>query len=208
MVKVHYIFDPMCGWCYGATSLAETVAKSANVELIMHPGGMIDNKALSAEFKQQVLTYDKQIAKITGQSFGLAYQNRISGNKAVIVDSYITAQAIHAVQIINGRGFEMLKNIQAAHYQEGLDTTKPELLTQLATDLGVDVSHWHEQMKQAKNEINDVIRKTHLLMDKCRVQGFPTFVLENENGLLALDHTKYYSDISGWEKIIQQAGEV
>jgi len=207
MVKIHYIFDPLCGWCYGATALAETVAQRPDIELVMHPGGMINNKALTAEFKQQLLTYDQQIAKLTGQSFGQAYQNRIRANKTVVVDSYLTAQAIDAVQKINGRGFEMLKKIQAAHYQEGLDTTKPQLLTQLATDLGVDLSHWHKQMEQAKNEIAALIHQTHRLMERCNVQGFPAFILESKGNLVTLAHTRYYSDISGWRKIIDQSAQ-
>lgn len=204
MVKIHYIYDPMCGWCYGATALVETVAKSDNVELVMHPGGMIDNKSLSAEFKQHVLIHDQQIAKLTGQFFGQAYKNRISGNQQVVLDSYITAQAIQVMQKINGRGLDMLKNIHRAHYQEGLDTTKHDVLTQLAANLEVDASKWAEEMARGKNEITDVIRATHRLMDKCHVQGFPTFILEDKGSLVTLAHGQYYSDIGGWEKMIRQ----
>ncbi len=50
MVKVHYFYDPMCGWCYGATALLETLLASDNLELIYHPGGMINRQTISPSF--------------------------------------------------------------------------------------------------------------------------------------------------------------
>ncbi|RBP52913.1 DsbA family protein [Arenicella xantha] len=207
MVNIHYFYDPMCGWCYGATSLTEILAKNDNIELVMHPGGMIDNKPLSSEFKARVLVQDQHIASMTGQSFGHAYKKRISENSPVVLDSIVTAQAIHVMQKINGRGFEMLKAIQHAHYENGIDTTKHEVLTNLATGLNVDATQWIKEMEQAKNDIKSVIRETHLLMDKWHIQGFPTFILVDENGVRLLPHAEYYSNSVGWEKLISRLFE-
>ena len=113
----------------------------------MHPGGMIDNQPLSSEFKRHVLIHDQRIASMTGQSFGRAYKQRMVENEPVVLDSYITAQAIYVIQKISGRGFEMLKAIQRAHYEDGLDTTTHEVLTKLATDSNVDATQWIEQME-------------------------------------------------------------
>ncbi|MGB5123519.1 MAG: DsbA family protein, partial [Vibrio fluvialis] len=50
MVTAHYIFDPMCGWCYGATALMQALAAHPEVNLVMHPGGMMTRSALSDDF--------------------------------------------------------------------------------------------------------------------------------------------------------------
>ncbi len=55
MVTVHYFFGPMCGWCYGATSLLEAIADRSDIELKLHPGGMMANKAIEADFRQEIL---------------------------------------------------------------------------------------------------------------------------------------------------------
>ena len=36
MVKVHYFYDPMCGWCYGAISLVEVLAAHPDIDITMH----------------------------------------------------------------------------------------------------------------------------------------------------------------------------
>ena len=34
---LHYIFDPMCGWCYGASAALAAVADRAGVRLNLLP---------------------------------------------------------------------------------------------------------------------------------------------------------------------------
>ena len=46
MVKVHYFFDPLCGWCFGATALIDAINNMDNVELILLKGQPITRLAL------------------------------------------------------------------------------------------------------------------------------------------------------------------
>lgn len=74
MVKVHYFFDPMCGWCFGASPLLETLAEMPTITLKLHPGGMLPRSELAAEFRAHILEADQQISLVTGQVFGEAYR--------------------------------------------------------------------------------------------------------------------------------------
>ncbi|QTG90750.1 DsbA family protein, partial [Vibrio furnissii] len=96
MVTAHYIFDPMCGWCYGATALMETLAAHPDVNLVMHPGGMMTRRPLSDDFRQHILEADQRIAGLTRQPFGDAYIARVRSGETIMLDSYLTAQAILA----------------------------------------------------------------------------------------------------------------
>lgn len=40
-ITLHYIFDPFCGWCYGASPLIEIAASQPNIKLQLHGGGML-----------------------------------------------------------------------------------------------------------------------------------------------------------------------
>jgi putative protein-disulfide isomerase len=37
---LHYIYDPMCGWCYAAAPLIAVARETQNLEIVMHAGGM------------------------------------------------------------------------------------------------------------------------------------------------------------------------
>lgn len=60
MTNIHYFYDPMCGWCYGATSLVQAIEENPSMKLIYHPGGMIKKSSLSRQFKQHIMGYCAQ----------------------------------------------------------------------------------------------------------------------------------------------------
>ncbi|MCV5222232.1 DsbA family protein, partial [Escherichia coli] len=66
MVTVHYFFDPMCGWCYGASPLIEALMDTSQFKVELHPGGMIEKRAIESEFRQHLINSDARIATETG----------------------------------------------------------------------------------------------------------------------------------------------
>lgn len=67
-------FDPMCGWCYGATELLQALLDTAQFELIYHPGGMIQRQEIPPSFRQHIALSDERIASETGAKFGTPYK--------------------------------------------------------------------------------------------------------------------------------------
>lgn len=41
MATLHYIFDPLCGWCYGAAPLVEAARTVPGLAVAFHGGGML-----------------------------------------------------------------------------------------------------------------------------------------------------------------------
>ncbi|MEI8633959.1 hypothetical protein P4S72_21550 [Vibrio sp. PP-XX7] len=119
MVKVHYFFDPMCGWCYGATTLVEIIEKLTPFELIYHPGGMIAKQAIASSFRQHILHSDTLIAAQTGAIFGDAYKARLNSTEPFVIDSYLPIRAILVGEEMGITPVITLKAIQQAHYQLG-----------------------------------------------------------------------------------------
>lgn len=71
---LHYIYDPLCGWCYGATSLVHAAREVMPVRA--HGGGMMTGsrrQQVSPQLRDYVIAHDRKIAQLTGQSFGDAY---------------------------------------------------------------------------------------------------------------------------------------
>lgn len=202
MVKVHYFFDPMCGWCYGATALLDAIAANSDLKLELHPGGMIANQSIEKAFRNHILTSDARIASITGAQFGKGYIQRVNSNESMILDSYITARAIITAEQLGIAPLNMLKTIQHAHYVEGKQVNRAEAIEELAVELGLDKNHWQRAMLANQGAEQTQIVQSRLLMQKLQVTGYPTLILEKHETFVKLPHTAYYGKPDAWRQLI------
>ncbi|MDG3084937.1 DsbA family protein [Vibrio hannami] len=202
MVKVHYFFDPMCGWCYGATSLLVAIAANTEIELALHPGGMIDNKAIEPDFRSHILVNDERIAKMTGAQFGDEYIQRVKSDDKMILDSFITARAILTAKQLGIAPLDMLKAIQHAHYVDGKQVNHPKVLEELSVKLGLEGAQWHKTMNANLGIEQEEIQRSRLLMQKLQVYGYPTLILEVANKFIVLPHTEFYGKPDEWQQLV------
>ena len=85
---LHYIYDPLCGWCYAVAPLVR--AARGVLPVVGHGGGMLTGarrKRVSPEWHDYVLPKDAQIAALTGQVFGRAYQEGLLRDHTAWLDS-------------------------------------------------------------------------------------------------------------------------
>jgi len=202
MVKVHYFYDPMCGWCYGATALLEALQASDNIELIFHPGGMINRQSMSPSFQAHILKSDQDIASRTGAVFAEPYKTRLKSTTNLVFDSYITTRAILVGEENGVNPLAMLKAIQKAHFQQGKQIELLETLAEIAVSLGLDKTRWQQQMQQAESKVTEVIQASHRLMNQYQVQGYPSLIAETADGPQYLAHTSYYQNIPEWKILL------
>ena len=202
MVTIHYFFDPMCGWCYGATPLIEKVAHSDQFEMVYHPGGMIPRRTIEAEFRQHILQVDTRIAEKTNMTFGDAYKMRVKGADDLILDSYITTQAFIAGQNMGVKPYDMLKAIQEAHYQKGESIEEADALKALAMSLGLEGQEWDENMAKAQIEVKYELESSRTLMKELHVSGFPTLMAQVNGEYQLLPMSSYYGDVKTWDTLL------
>jgi putative protein-disulfide isomerase len=198
MVRVHYFFDPMCGWCYGASALIEVLANHPEFEIIYHPGGMIPKRAIEPSFRQHILQADSQIATMTKTHFGDAYKARVAGAGDFIVDSYATTRAFLVGQDMGIEAHKMLAAIQKAHYQDGQHLDDLNALADLAVSMGLDKTIWEEKMAGSEANMLEQVKQSHQLMATMRVSGYPTLVIEKDGKLQRLSHSYYYGKTREW----------
>lgn len=199
MVKVHYFFDPMCGWCYGATALVEILAEVPEFEITYHPGGMIPKRAIDPSFRQHILQADSQIAAMTKAHFGDAYKARVAGAGDFIVDSYSTTRAFLVGQDMGIEAHKMLAAIQKAHYQDGKHLDELNVLADLAVYMGLDKTTWNEKMAGSEANMMNQVEESHQIMGQMQVSGYPTFIIEKDGKLIWLEHSKYYGRTAEWK---------
>ena len=49
MVQIDYLFDPLCGWCYGAGPVLDQLAQLDDVTLTLAPTGLFAGQGARAD---------------------------------------------------------------------------------------------------------------------------------------------------------------
>lgn len=206
--KLHYIYDPLCGWCYAAESLLETAIASGNglYELELHAGGLFQRTVIPASKREMIRQSDARIAHLTGQVFGESYLHELLNDPQCIFDSIPPIAAILAAQKQqkNYAPF-MLKAIQHAHYREGKRVVEPDVLADIAETIGLDRQEYLMNYQQTlSSSIQDHIDDTLRLMHCSGIYGFPAFVLQKGERLEKLAHTDYYGKPDAFRNLLTE----
>ncbi|UTH73398.1 DsbA family protein [Chromobacterium sp. IIBBL 290-4] len=193
-MKLHYFYDPLCGWCYGASPLLKAAAAVPGVSVEMHAGGMIDEsegRTITPDWRGYVMPHDARIAQMSGQPFGDAYFNGLLKDIGAPLASNPAIAAVLAAGKLGLEPLAMLARIQRAHYQEGKRIAEFAVLSQLAVELGVEPARFAEAWQAAREEAESHIGETRQLMSRLGLRGFPSAVLEQDGKLERLE-------LSGW----------
>ncbi|KPG93599.1 protein-disulfide isomerase [Pseudomonas sp. RIT-PI-q] len=183
---LHYIYDPLCGWCYGAKPLVH--AAQTVLPVIAHGGGMMsgaNRQTVSPQLRNYVMPHDRRIAEYTGQPFGEAYFEGLLRDDTAVFDSAPPIAAVLAAEQIAARGLELLGRLQSAHYMEGRRIADEPVLFELAAHIGLDASTFEKAFKQAATD--DHIKEARALLARIGGQGFPTFALEQDGQFTLID---------------------
>ncbi|QJI42935.1 DsbA family protein [Pseudomonas sp. ADAK2] len=185
-MNLHYIYDPLCGWCYGAEPLVQ--AAQIVLPVIAHGGGMMtgaNRQTVSPQLRNYVMPHDRRIAEFTGQPFGEAYFEGLLRDETAVFDSAPPIAAVLAAEQIAGRGLELLGRLQSAHYLEGRRIADEAVLFELATGLGLEPHAFESAFHAADTERH--IKESRALLADVGGQGFPTFVLELNGQFTLID---------------------
>jgi len=181
---LHYIHDPLCGWCYGAAPLVKAARDVLPVQA--HAGGMMSGarrQPVTAELRGFVLPHDRRIAQLTGQPFGPAYADGLLRDTTAVFDSEPPIAAVLAADALAGRGLDLLARLQRAHYVEGRRIADTDVLADVAVDIGLERQAFVQAFEQARGaKVQAHIQATRELMSRIGAQGFPTLALEHGDG--------------------------
>lgn len=188
---LHYVYDPLCGWCYAATPMVDAVA-AAGIQLSLHGGGLWDAPTSLARDKQAYIREsDARIGALTGQRFGNAYLDGLLGDATTVFWSQPTIAAVLAAgEVEPGAERRMLHAIQEAHYVAGLRVVEPDVLAAVAA--GIDLDPGAFTAAFAPDAAAAHIERTRGFMARSSLRGFPGFVLENEAELVRVPHEDFY----------------
>lgn len=190
MTTLHYIFDPLCGWCYGAAPLVEAARKVPGLQIAFHGGGMLagaNRRAVTPQWRDYVMPHDHRIASLTGQPFGEPYFDGLLRDTTAVMDSEPPITAALAAEALGGRGLDMTHRIQRAHYEEGRRIADVAVLRELAAEIGLSPEAFDaEYARQTGALTQQHIAASRQWLDRVGGQGFPTFALEDADGRIGM----------------------
>lgn len=204
---LHYIHDPLCGWCYGAAPLVRAAREV--VPVVAHGGGMMagnHRQKVSPQLRNYVMPHDRRISQLTGQPFGEAYFEGLLRDESAVFDSEPPTAAMLAAEQVATRGLDLLARAQRAHYVEGRRIADTAVLTDLATEIGLDRAAFaaaFEQMRGAA--MQDHIAASRALLARVGGNGFPSFALEQDGRYTLVDIAPYLGQAELWKSWLRQS---
>lgn len=195
MPALHYIYDPLCGWCYAVAPLVKALVQSdVEVELHLHAGGLFERFTPPASMRHGIRSADGRIAALSGQEFGEPYVGWLLYAPDLVLDSAPPIAAILAVASVQpDAALPMLAAIQRSHYQEGKYVVRTEVLQAAAESIGIDGPQFVSAFERClRGKVAEHVQTTRTLMAQLGASGFPTFALEHNGRLTRLPHENYY----------------
>lgn len=208
---VTYLFDPLCGWCYGASPVIQQLGQQANIQLELAPSGLFagGGRTIDAAFADYAWSNDVRIAKLTGQRFTEAYRQDVLGRVGSHFDSAATTLALTAVSLTEPqRELETLKALQEARYVQGLDTCDVLVVEKLLRDLDLAVAADRLAASDAELLATNAarIQKARGLMQTFGAQGVPALIVTDGRGSRLLSGNALYGKFDSLLSQIETAG--
>lgn len=206
---LHYIHDPLCGWCYGAAPLLAAASPLDGLRIVLHAGGLFtgsNRQPVSEGLRQHVLPQDRRIAELSGQAFGSAYFDGLLRDIGAVLDSAPPSAAILAAEALAGQGLAMLQAVQLAHYQHGRRIADPAVLQELAEQLGLPAAAFAAALQQQEGAaLAAHIGASRRLLAQLGGSGFPTLALERDGRYQLLEVGRYFGRPEAFRALLAQA---
>lgn len=178
--KIIYIYDALCGWCYGFSPVAVQLKQrfSNDFEFEVWSGGMVTGERVGplgpmADYIEKA--YPTVEAR-TGIRFGEAYLNNILRNKEYVSDSFPPSLALTVFKSFHPEhAAEFAHQMQRALYLEGKDLSKTDTFTPLLAEWGIPETDFRKRLEDPA-----YAERTRLEFKQAAelgVTGFPTMLL-------------------------------
>lgn len=196
--QLHYIYDPLCGWCYGAEPLMLAALGVDGLALKMHAGCLWpEPTTLPEQMRAYIQQADKRVGAMSGQPYGAAYLEGLLLDPNMVLDSRPTIAAVLAAAALDPtKGVGMLTRIQHAHYEDGRHVVRHDVLCDIATQLGLERSAFEAELERVPTA--EHIAETHRLMGRLGARGFPFFALEIDGRWQPVAHQRFAGDAGGF----------
>lgn len=188
--EIIYVFDALCGWCFGFSDIISQFANKHKDEYNFKviSGGLITGDRIGpiGEMSDYILSAIPNLEKTSGKKIGQPYIDVLK-ERTRIQNSVIPATALCILKSeIKDQDVYLAHEIQELQFVKGLDLTQATSYKDLCAEFNIDYNKFSsnlispEFISQAEAEFN--------LSSSWGVRGFPAVILDRGDTLFALSN--------------------
>ena len=186
-MKLIYVGDPMCSWCFGFTApldqLLADPQQAAPLQMAMIMGGLrpFTTEPMAPGKADELAGYWQQVSQASGQPFSAA-PNTAMHLPGFIYDTEPASRATVTVRNLWPKQvWRYFKAVQHAFYVDARDVTQPGVLADVAEHLGLARAEFAHAF--ASQEMRDATLQDFEQSQAWGIQGFPTLLAEHGDHL-------------------------
>ena len=178
--RLIYVYDALCGWCYGFSPVMEAFAAAhPEVPVTVVSGGMMTGERLGpiGEVAPYIKTAYKDVEARTGVEFGKGFLEGILEPGTEVLSSIPPAKALAVARVhVPERQLDFAAALQKAIYHTGMPTTSVEGYGDLAEEFGMDKQAFLAEMESSRTA--QMIQEEFESVAAWGISGFPTLIMQ------------------------------
>ncbi|SHN76816.1 DsbA family protein [Chitinophaga sp. CF418] len=203
-MKLIYIYDALCGWCYGFTPVIENLLQQFGNEMEVEvlSGGMFlsANRRPASAMYSYISQAHKQVEAVTGVKFGPAFLEEYLHTDD-IMDSEKPSIALTVFkQYQPAKALSFAHDMQLALNYEGKSLNEDDTYRQLLSKYQLPVEEFLDKMKEDANRYDTV--QEFKQVEQWGITGFPAAILDNGNEYFLI--AKGYTPIERLLEVIEK----
>ena len=184
-----YIYDALCGWCYGFSPVIKQIATSYShhIDTTVISGGMVlgERSGPIGQVASYIGEAYLQVEKTTGIQFGEGFLKGLLTEGTANFSSEKPAYAMTAFkQKYPEKAIAFASSLQQALYRDGRDLDQWESYGPLATAYGWDSDKFVEMIQRP--ETATMTYQEFQLVQEWGIMGFPSVVVKQGEKAFAL----------------------
>ncbi len=205
-MKIIYVYDALCGWCYGFSPvITQFAAKhSQEADFLVISGGMVVGERIGAigEVAPYISWAYKEVENRSGVKFGQAFLDDILKEGKTIFTSIPAAWALSAFKTYQPQNsVAFAARLQKGVYWDGASPLDYAHYGKMAAEFGINADEFVKKMQTA--EIQALATADFDYSTQLGVQGFPAVFLEMKGQIVFFANG--YMDLPALEKQLEQA---
>lgn len=176
-----YVYDPMCGWCYGFTNTIDSIASKYKDDFKFEviAGGLIFDSIPISNFENYITENHEYFEEETGVAYGKSFMDSTLKDNSVYTRSLEPAMAIHIIQEANPeRAVEFLVTVQRAIFHDGIHPMNPNAY--LPYIKGYNITEQAFLTKMKSDEYRRKINQGYIKASEMGVDGYPVLILNQQ----------------------------
>lgn len=195
--KIIYIYDPLCGWCYGFSPVIRKIESEYKdkIDFEIISGGMVigEREGLIGDFADYILKALPRLEELTGVKFGEPYLSQLR-NKSLYQSSLKPSIAVEVFKSFNQKdAIVFASSVQKAHYIDGKDLGDEQVYLDLIRPYSIDPEEYLKRLTSDDYRLETTT--LFKMIQEWGITGFPAVILV-KNGEFFLIAKGYVDQIN------------